>query len=193
MKEQILKIIEEYLLIFPKEKERQNPFLNYLNQSSEKQIIDWNNFDGHVVAGGIIYTKKDKKILMLYHNDLKMFLFPGGHIDSDDTNPLETAIREIKEETGLENLIELKVTNNQLIPLDIDMQKVGYNDRLNLPAHYHFVFLYLFMIDKATDIQIDTEELSEYQWIDFEKFSKNKNYEWLTDKMNILLNRYKNK
>ena len=187
MKELLLKIINEYLSVFPNEKERQEQFLNYLNHNSEEQIVDWNNFDGHIVAGGFIYAKEDKKFLVLYHNDLEMYLYPGGHIDSNDNNPLETAIREIKEETGLSNLIELKVTNNELVPIDIDTQRIRYNERLKLPAHYHFDFRYLFMIDKISDVKIDTEELSNFKWIDIDELSNNKNYGWLTEKINNIL------
>ena len=192
MKELLLKIINEYLSVFPNEKERQEQFLNYLNHNSEEQIVDWNNFDGHIVARGFIYAKEDKKFLVLYHNDLEMYLYPGGHIDSNDNNPLETAIREIKEETGLSNLIELKVTNNELVPIDIDTQRIRYNERLKLPAHYHFDFRYLFMIDKISDVKIDTEELSNFKWIDIDELSNNKNYGWLTEKINNILLEGKN-
>lgn len=187
MKKILLEIIEAYLTIFPDEKDRQKQFINFLNKSSDEEIIDWNNFDGHLVSGGFVYAKDDKKFLVLYHKDLKMFLYPGGHISSYDKNPLETALREIKEETGINNLIELKVANNALIPIDIDTQKIRYNERLKLPAHYHFDFRYLFMIDKISDVKIDTEELSEYKWIDAAELSKNKNYGWLTEKINKII------
>ncbi len=187
MKALLLKIINEYLTVFPDEKVRQAPFINYLNRYSDEQIIDWNNFDGHIVAGGFIYAKEDKKFLVLYHNDLEMYLYPGGHIDSNDNNPLETALREIKEETGLSDLIELKVTDDELVPIDIDMQRIRYNERLKLPSHYHFDFRYLFMIDRISDVEIDTEELSNFKWIDIDELSKNKNYGWITEKINNIL------
>lgn len=187
MKELLLKIIDDYLTVYPDEKERQEQFLNYLNNYNDEQIVDWNNFEGHVVAGGFIYAKQDKKFLVLYHKDLEMYLYPGGHVDSNDKSPLEAAIREIKEETGLDNFVELKVANNELVPLDIDTQKIRYNERLNLPSHYHFDFRYLFMIDKILNIKVDANELSEYKWISLEELSKNKKYGWLTEKMKSIL------
>ena len=121
-----------------------------------------------------------------------MYLYPGGHIDPNDNNPLETAIREIREETGLSNLIELKVTDDELVPIDIDMQRIRYNERLKLPSHYHFDFRYLFMIDRISDVEIDTEELSNFKWIDIDELSNNKNYGWLTEKINNILLEGKN-
>ncbi|MCI9233424.1 MAG: hypothetical protein HFH08_02355, partial [Bacilli bacterium] len=57
MKSNLLKILDDYLLLFPEEKERQSRLLDYLEKSKDKDIIDWNNFKGHIVAGGFIYAK----------------------------------------------------------------------------------------------------------------------------------------
>lgn len=56
MKELLLNILNEYLRIFPNETERQQKLINFLNDHNDEQITDWNNFDGHVVAGGFIYA-----------------------------------------------------------------------------------------------------------------------------------------
>ena len=53
----------------------------------------------HFVATG--YVVKDGRTLLLYHKKLKMWLPPGGHIDEGEL-PEEAALREIKEETGLD-------------------------------------------------------------------------------------------
>lgn len=81
----------------------------------------------------------------MYHNDMKIYTYPGGHIDLSDTNPLEAAIREVKEETGLMDFKEVNISKNELVPIDIDTHIIHYNERLNLPQHYHFDFRYLFM------------------------------------------------
>ena len=183
MKKIILNILKEYLSIYPKEQERQSKLLDYLNNYDDKEIIDWNNFNGHIVASGFIYSKYDKKFLVMYHNDMKIYTYPGGHIDSNDNNPLESAIREVKEETGLENFKEIAITKNELIPIDIDTHIINYNERLNLPQHYHFDFRYLFVIDKISNIEIDTSELSNYKWIDIEELSNNSNFGTIVEKL----------
>lgn len=55
--------------LFPNEKERQEQLKNYLNNYNEEQIVDWNNFDGHIVAGGFVYAKQNQKFLVLYHKN----------------------------------------------------------------------------------------------------------------------------
>ena len=187
MKDILLNVLNNYLLLFPEEQQRQITLINYLNSHKDDELTDWNNFDGHIVAGGFIYAKEENKFLVLYHNDLKMFLYPGGHVDSSDVNTLEASKREILEETGLSNLEQLKLTEDALIPIDIDTHKIGYNERLNLPEHYHFDFRYLFMVDKISDIETDAEELSSYKWISVEELSSDPNYGMVANKIKKVL------
>ena len=136
---------------------------------------------------GFIYAKKENKFLVLYHKDLKMYLYPGGHLDNDDINPLEAAKREIIEETGLTNFELLKLNEDKLIPIDIDTHLIGFNERLNLPEHYHFDIRYLFIIDKTEEIKIDAEELGDYQWIDINNLYNDPNYGKVASKIESLL------
>ena len=176
MKEELLNIMNGYLSLFPEEQSRQKELTDFISAHTSEQLIDWNNFDGHIVASGFIYSKEDNKFLVLYHKDLKIYLYPGGHINSNDKSILDAARREIYEETGLEKLELLNLMNNMAIPIDIDTHLIAYNERLNLPEHYHFDFRYLFTIDKIFDINIDSEELSDYKWIDIAELSNDPNF-----------------
>lgn len=187
MRQLLLKILEKYLLLFKEEYHRQITLINYLKEHKDEELTDWNNFDGHIVAGGFIYAKEENKFLVLYHNDLKMFLYPGGHVDNNDKNPLQASKREILEETGLRDLEQLKVSEDELIPIDIDTHKIGYNERLNLPEHYHFDFRYLFLVDKISNVKTDDEELSGYKWISVEELSSDPNYGLITNKIEKVL------
>ena len=186
MKELLLNILNEYLKIFPKEIERQQELIEFLNNHKEEQITDWNNFDGHVVAGGFVYAKDEQKFLVLHHKDLNIFLYPGGHIDKDDRNPLDASIREINEETGLKNIIEFTISNNELVPIDIDTHLIDYNRRLDLPEHYHFEFRYLYVIDKIENINVDSNESPEYRWISVEELKQDENFGKIADKFDLL-------
>lgn len=176
MKNNILKILDAYLSLFPEEKERQSRLLAYLQTHNDKEVIDWNNFDGHLVAGGFIYAKEEHKFLVLYHKDLKMSLYPGGHINDDEKNPLQAAKREIEEETGLTDLYQLKISENELVPIDIDTHLIKTNERLNLPEHYHFDFRYLFTVEKISEIKIDVVEISGFSWVSIDELHNDPNY-----------------
>lgn len=47
------------------------------------------------------FCANNGKVLLVHHNKLDMWLPPGGHIDENEL-PCECAIREFKEETGLD-------------------------------------------------------------------------------------------
>ena len=187
MKESLINLLNSYLILFPEESERQKLLIEYLESHKDDELIDWNNFDGHIVAGGFIYAKEENKFLVLYHNDLKMFLYPGGHVDNDDVNTLFAAKREIYEETGINNFEQLKVSDDELMPIDIDTHKIGYNERLNLPEHYHFDFRYLFVVEKIQDIKTDVEEMSGYKWISLDELTNDPNYGKVATKIKRLI------
>lgn len=50
-------------------------------------------------CGSIIIN--DKKVLLVYEKDRNFWGFPKGHIEKNETE-IETAIREVKEEVGLD-------------------------------------------------------------------------------------------
>ena len=189
MKNIVLNIIKKYLEIFPEEEKRQANFIKYLETHNDEEIIDWNNFEGHIVTGGFIYSLEERKFLVLYHKDLNMYVYPGGHVDSNDINPLTAAKREVKEETGLNDFKQFKIAEDNVIPIDIDTHVVGYNKRLNLPEHYHFDFRYLFVIDKIEDIQIDTNELENYKWVEISELYNNPNNAEVVKKLEMLFDK----
>lgn len=188
-KEIITNAVNKYLDFYKDEKDRLHIFLEYLKKFNGKEIVDWNNFGGHIVAGGFIFSLEEKKFLVLYHKDLKIYLYPGGHVDKEDANPLVTSRREVLEETGLDNLNLLKIVEDEVVPVDIDTHMIPYNERLDLPPHYHFDFRYLFVVEKIDDIKVDTDELGDYRWIDMEELYDNQYYGRIASKLDRLLNK----
>ena len=56
----------------------------------------------HFTASVFLVTKeRPKKVLLLFHKKQQSWLQPGGHIEQFE-NPVEAAIREVKEETGID-------------------------------------------------------------------------------------------
>ena len=165
MKELFIDILDRYLFLYKDEENKLEIFKKFLEDSEDLEISDWNNFNGHVVASAFIYAKKEEKLLLVFHKDFNMYVYPGGHMEEKDASPLEAAIREIKEETGLDNIMQVVIGDDILVPIDIDIHKIEYNKRLNLPSHYHFDFRYLFILDEIKDVVIEEDELSDYKWV----------------------------
>lgn len=181
-KELIFEIVQKYLEIFPNENERVSVLKNYLTENSENSVCDWNNKNGHLTAGGFVYSKSTQKFLVMYHKDLEMFLYPGGHMEITDETPLERAKIEVKEETGLE-VETLNIFKDELIPIDIDTHKIPYNKRVNMPQHYHFDFRYLFVVKDENGVKIDADEMGSYKWINKQELAQDKNYGNIINKL----------
>lgn len=188
MKNIIQKILEDYLTKFKDEAEKLKLLEEFIHKSSNSNLTDWNNFEGHIVASGFLYAKKEKRFLVLFHKDLRAFLYPGGHIDETDTDPLAAAKREISEETGIEDMKLFSHSEYSLTPLDIDIHEIPYNDRLGLPNHRHFDFRYLFTIDSIEQVVPDSSEMGKYRWINLDEIKENCNFGAMTNKLENLIN-----
>jgi len=78
-------------------------------------------------ASAYVVNFEDRTILLMYNRKLDKWLQPGGHIESSET-PEEAAIREVKEETGIDiQIISRDEFNNNPIPISIEryINKVG--------------------------------------------------------------------
>ena len=87
-----------------------------------------------------VYIVHRDKILLHFHKKLKMWLPPGGHIERNEL-PDEAAVREVKEETGLDvRLVGRKLKNfkgvrSLYLPQLIQQEDIG--------DHYHIDLVYL--------------------------------------------------
>lgn len=187
MKEIIFEMIKDYINLFPKENNKIKILVDYLKDENDKEICDWNNVKGHITAGAFIYSAIENKFLMLYHRDLKTYLYPGGHAEIGQLNPLDTAKKEIGEEIGIYDIDTFILNNNKLIPIDIDIHMIPENKKYNMPSHLHYDFRYLVILDNNVDIKIDLKELKDYKWIEFDEFSKIKEFKNVAEKIKNII------
>jgi 8-oxo-dGTP diphosphatase len=54
----------------------------------------------HFTASAIVFDDH-QRVLLVHHNKLGQWLYPGGHIDSNE-DPAQAALREVLEETGVQ-------------------------------------------------------------------------------------------
>jgi len=58
--------------------------------------------DGHVTASAIVTRPSGDAVLLVSHRKLGGWLQPGGHVDPDDRSVFDAAVREVREETGVD-------------------------------------------------------------------------------------------
>jgi len=122
-----------------------------------------------IVAGGILI--EGEKVLLIKHKKLNKWLYPGGHVEVNET-PREAAEREFQEETG----IKVKVIGNKFdtmdplvspepMPLTISMETVNYPNEI----HYHYDLI--FLVEKVGG------DLLDGSWFSCEDLDKIDTYE----------------
>ncbi len=171
----------------------------YKNECNElKQLEDFikngsdiynpRNLIGHITASGFIYSRNDKKILLLEHKKLNKFLQPGGHVDENDNSLLDTARREIYEETQLKELELVNIFCDKNVPFDINTHYIPENFKKDMPPHYHHDFRYLFIVEDSSKILIDNTESNTYKWVDIAELRTNPQFERVINKIFNILN-----
>ena len=78
-----------------------------------------------------------ERVCLVDHVKLGRRLQPGGHVEPDDESPAEAALREVREETGL----EVRLHPFAPRPFDVDVHE--FPERDGQEAHLHLDLRYL--------------------------------------------------
>jgi 8-oxo-dGTP pyrophosphatase MutT (NUDIX family) len=122
----------------------------------------------HFCASVWIITKSNpQKILLLLHKKLNRWLQPGGHIERFE-NPVEAAIREVKEETGIDISFLKKDINKideegTILPTPKFIMEQTIPPHKNHPKHYHLDIQYVVKIP-AQKVKLSKQESKGIRW-----------------------------
>ena len=119
----------------------------------------------HFTASAIVLDDHER-ILLVHHNKIGKWLYPGGHIDPNE-DPAQAAQREVLEETGIHTQIitdhlftHPAVTTHAppytIIEMDVTDTKTG--------AHRHIDLLYVLRAT-AGNLAAQLAEVAGVQWV----------------------------
>jgi 8-oxo-dGTP pyrophosphatase MutT (NUDIX family) len=114
--------------------------------------------EGHLTGSAFVVTEDGSRVLLLHHRKLDRWLQPGGHADPGESSGEEVALREAREETGLQG-IRLHPTAPR--PLDVDVHAIPA--RPGEPAHAHLDLRYLAVAPEANLVRAE-EEAADLRW-----------------------------
>lgn len=123
---------------------------NYINISSLKKGIE--KMLQEKSCGAIVFRKfhGNIEILLIKHVNSGHWSFPKGHVEANETE-LETAQREIMEETGIDVILDPTFRETVSYSPKKDTQKI---------------VVYFLAQAKNYDFKAQAEEISDIRWVD---------------------------
>lgn len=119
---------------------------------------------GHFTGSALIIDMNSGRFLLHYHKKLFRWLQFGGHSELETDMSL-VALRETKEETGIQDL-DFFPNSTQHMPIDIEVQLIIQNK--SQPEHYHFDFRYILITNEPQNLATNnSNESQQFQWFSF--------------------------
>jgi 8-oxo-dGTP pyrophosphatase MutT (NUDIX family) len=118
----------------------------------------------HFTGSALVVDPEGARACLVHHGKLDRWLQPGGHADEVDGGAMElTALREAREETGLE--VRLHPTAPR--PLDVDAHRIPA--RKSEPEHRHLDVRYLVVAGNPQALAHDPNESHGARWVTWDE------------------------
>lgn len=114
-----------------------------------------NNYVGHLTASVWVINAAKSHVLLTHHRKFNCWLQVGGHVDKGDESLLAAALREAREESGIQAIEPLQTTIFDVGHHPIQTPKE--------PAHVHYDIRYLLVV--GTMEFVVSEESNDLAWV----------------------------
>lgn len=135
------------------------------------------NTVAHMTASAWVVNKDRTKVLMVYHNIYNSWSWLGGHADGEK-DLLKVAVREVKEEAGIQNVhpISEEIFSLESLTVDGHVKNGSY-----ISSHLHFNVTYLLEADSEESFSIKPDENSGVSWFTPEEALKRSTEPWFVE------------
>ena len=122
----------------------------------------------HFTASSVIVSRDRTKTLMAYHRIYESWAWTGGHNDGDG-DFLAVALREAREETGIEGLRPIRegIASLEILPVWAHVKRGA-----QVGSHLHLNVSYLFEADETLPLRTAERENSAVGWLPIAKLEE---------------------
>ena len=159
--QKILDRVKEYQAQSISEKKSKKKIIHFILNNQKN--IGRENSAGHLTASAWIVNNERDKVLLHQHLSLNKWIQLGGHLEADETVK-EAALREAREESGLDSLAFLYKNI-----FDIDHHLIPVNN--NQAEHFHYDIRYLLEADSKEELEKSRESVN-LKWLEFNEVEK---------------------
>jgi 8-oxo-dGTP pyrophosphatase MutT (NUDIX family) len=122
----------------------------------------------HITTSAVVLDQNSNATLLLFHNKIREWVFPGGHADGD-WNLLRSALRECFEETGLQEVEVLPPwihrQNQDCLMCPHFFQRFEIKASPGFTAHEHFDAVFVFRMTSDQRVTFDPLESQAFRWM----------------------------
>ena len=174
--------IRRYEPFNEQEREDKNEILRQMEQADH--ILTRDNRNAHITVSAWIMDRDRKKVLMAYHNLYQSWAWLGGHADGD-ADLKAVALKEIREESGLESVrfVTEDIFSLEILTVDGHEKRGSY-----VPSHLHLNVSYLLETDEEEVLRIKPDENSGVRWFSLEEALAACSEPWMIERVYKKLN-----
>lgn len=149
-----------------------------------KDIFYRTNKIAHMTASCWLVNNDYSQVLMCFHRIYNSWSWLGGHADGN-TNLLEVAIKEAKEESGLNSI---KVVDDNIFSLEVLSVDSHIKNNEYVPTHLHLNLTYLLQADDLDLLHHKDDENKGVKWFKLDEAVKASNEIWFRENIYRKLN-----
>ena len=124
--------------------------------------FDRGHREGHLTGSAFVLSPDGARVLLLHHRKLDRWLQPGGHAEAFESVGEEVALREAREETGIDGL---GLHPAAARPFDVDVHAIPA--RGGDAAHLHLDLRYVVIARGDARLLRSTEETNSLRWFEW--------------------------
>lgn len=168
---------------YNEQEEKDRQLILHLLRTNE-DLYTRENTTAHLTASAWVASKDHKKVLMAYHNLYDSWAWLGGHCDGE-RDLLNTALKEVKEESGLKHVrpYSTEIFSLEVLTVDGHVKKGQY-----VSSHLHLNITYLLEADESDDIHNKPDENRAVAWFEPEEVYTKSSEPWFVEHIYRKLN-----